>query len=124
MLAPVMRFDDERRRARLAWRHRVIDAARSHQVERVVEDLVALHSSDPATVHLSVWARMTDPSIAAVERALYDDRTLLRHHAMRRTLWVTTIATAAVAHAACTRRIARAERVKTLRFLDREPVGN
>lgn len=36
-------------------------------------------------------ARMADPSIAAVERALYDDRSLVRLLAMRRTLFVVPV---------------------------------
>ena len=61
---------------------------RTDDVVAIADDLVALHSRDPVTVYLSVLARMANPSLAAVEKALYDDRTLLRHHAMRRTLWV------------------------------------
>jgi hypothetical protein len=45
---------------------------------------------------------MKHPSTAAVSKALYDDRTLVRHHAMRRTLWVFTPQRARWAHAACT----------------------
>ena len=40
--------------------------------------LVALHSTDPASVHLSALARMRQPSIAAIERALYETRSLVR----------------------------------------------
>ena len=47
-------------------------------------------------------ARMKHPSIEAVSRALYDERTVVRHHAMRRTLWVFTPQMARWAHAACT----------------------
>jgi hypothetical protein len=37
-------------------------------------DLVCLHATDPATVYLSAWARMTHPTIESVDRALYRDR--------------------------------------------------
>ena len=54
----------------------------------LADDLVAVHSTDPATVYLSLLARMQRPDLDAVERALYTDRALVRHHSLRRTLWV------------------------------------
>jgi hypothetical protein len=76
------------RRSRLAVRHRLVAQARTDSAEEITESLVALHSTDPVTVYLSVAARMEHPSLAAVDEALYDRRSLLRHHAMRRTLWI------------------------------------
>jgi len=99
---PGRRIDDAQRRARLAVRHRLVPAARTDDVVAIADDLVALHSSDPVTVYLSVLQRMAHPTLAAVEKALYDDRTLLRHHAMRRTLWVGGPETIRLAHAAAT----------------------
>jgi hypothetical protein len=52
------------------------------------------------SVFLSARARMRHPSIAAVEAALYDARSGLRFHAMRRTLWVATPSVARMAYAA------------------------
>jgi hypothetical protein len=97
-----VRIDVGQRRARLALRHRLVPSRRTDDVVTIADDLVALHSSDPVTVYLSVLARMENPSLAAVEKALYDDRTLLRHHAMRRTLWVAGPETTRLAHAAAT----------------------
>jgi hypothetical protein len=99
---PARRVDDAERRARLAVRHRLVPARRTDDVVAIADDLVALHSTDPVTVYLSVLARMVNPSLHAVEKALYDDRTLLRHHAMRRTLWVAAPPTMRLAHAAAT----------------------
>jgi hypothetical protein len=99
---PVRRIDAAERRARLGVRHRLVPSRRTDDVVAVADDLVALHSSDPVTVYLSVLARMANPTLAAVEKALYDDRTLLRHHAMRRTLWVAGPETIRFAHAAAT----------------------
>ena len=87
----------------------------------IADDLVALHSSDPATVHLSSIVRMRDPDVAAVEAALYDERSLVRHHAMRRTIWVMSPAVAVAAHASSTRKIAAAERRKVLQWLAASP---
>ena len=101
--------DDERRR-RIADRHRLHPAARLDSVADVSDAVVALHSSDPVSVFLSVAARSGGLTVGDIERALYDDRTVVRHHAMRRTLWVMTPEVAQLAHAACTRKIAAAER--------------
>jgi len=47
-----------------------------------------LHATEPATVYLSVWARVDGVTVADVDRALYEDRTLVKQLAMRRTLFV------------------------------------
>src|SRR5215218_4510553 len=99
---PTHRIDAAERRARLAVRHRLTASRRTDDVVAIADDLVALHSSDPVTVYLSVLARMRNPLLAAVEKALYDDRALIRHHAMRRTLWVGGHDTVRLAHAAAT----------------------
>ncbi|MCW0216549.1 MAG: winged helix DNA-binding domain-containing protein [Pseudonocardia sp.] len=90
------------RRARLVTRHRLAPAHRLDDVPVLADDLVALHSTDPVTVYLSAAARMRTPALAPVDAALYEDRTLLRHHAMRRTLWVLGPAHARLAHHAAT----------------------
>ncbi len=100
---------DQQRRARLAVRHRLVPSERTDDVAAITNSVVALHSTDPATVYLSAMARMKHPSIEAVSTALYDDRTVVRHHAMRRTLWVFTPEVAQWAHAACTTALASAQ---------------
>jgi hypothetical protein len=99
---PARSIGTDERRARLATRHHLVPASRTDDVVAIADDLVALHSSDPVTVYLSVLARMRTPSLAAVEQALYDTRTLVRHHAMRRTLWVGGHEAIRFAHAAAT----------------------
>lgn len=108
---------DAERRAFLAHRHRLRPERRTDDVVEIVRSLVALHSSDPVTVYLSVLARMRNPDIKAVDEALYESRSIVRHHAMRRTLWVTTPDMARTMHAAATRKVAGTERRKTVRFL-------
>jgi hypothetical protein len=68
-------------------------------------------------VHLSAALRTEEPAVASVESVLYDDRGLVRHHAMRRTLWVATPAVTRVLHAAVTRRIAESEERRMLKLL-------
>ncbi|CAM5247909.1 hypothetical protein SVIOM342S_04084 [Streptomyces violaceorubidus] len=48
------------RRHRLALRQRLAGAARAGSPEEVAASLVALHGTDPATVHLAVGARLAD----------------------------------------------------------------
>ena len=110
-------IDAEERRARLAVRHRLLPSVRNDDLPRVADDLVALHSSDPVTVYLSAASRMVAPSIEAVERALYKDRSLIRYHGMRRTLWVATPEVVRLIHAAATRDLIPAERRRTAALL-------
>ncbi len=112
-----MKISDEQRRARLAERHRLLPRTRTDDLARIADDLVALHSTDPVTVYLSAMARMAHPSIAAVEQALYTDRTLIRHHAMRRTLWLATPEVARMIHAAATRKLVAPERARLVKAL-------
>jgi hypothetical protein len=72
--------------------------------------MVGLHSSDPATVVLAARARLARPTVALMERALYDEPSVLRMHGMRRTMFVEPLDVAVVVQAAATRSIAVAER--------------
>lgn len=89
------------RRARLGLRQRLVAAARAKTPEEVADSLVALHGTDPATVYLAVGARLRDArtTVARVERALYEDRSLVRMHGMRNTVFVFPTGLAAVVHA-------------------------
>ncbi|MCL1592783.1 MAG: winged helix DNA-binding domain-containing protein [Actinomycetia bacterium] len=98
-------IDTAERRARIGVRHRLTATARSDDPAKISDALVAFHSSDPATVYLSATSRMRTPSVEVVEQGFYETRTLIRHHAMRRTLWAMTPEVAALAHAASTRSI-------------------
>jgi hypothetical protein len=89
------------RRARLALGQRLAVSARAVSPEEVAASLVALHGTDPATVYLAVGARLADAgkAVPEVERALYEDRTLVRMHGMRHTVFVFPTGLAAVVHA-------------------------
>ncbi|MGI8336227.1 winged helix DNA-binding domain-containing protein [Actinomadura scrupuli] len=108
------------RRARLGVRHRLAESARTDDVTQIARDLVALHSTDPASVYLAAVARMRVPAPAAVDEALYGSRTLLRMLGMRRTVFVVPVERAPVVHAASTLGIAARERTRTERFLAEE----
>lgn len=108
----------EERRTRLAMRHHLAPSARTDDIAAIADDLVALHSSDPVSVYLSATARMASPSIAAVDAALYEDRSIVRLHAMRRTLWVATPAVARMAHASSTTRLVPQSRRRLVKLLE------
>lgn len=108
---------DAERRARLAHRHRLAPGSETPSLTDAARSVVALHSSDPVTVYLSACRRMADASVDAVERALYEERSAVRHHAMRRTLWVMPPELMPVAHAAATIALVEPERRRTARWL-------
>ncbi len=118
------RIDGAERRARLAVRHRHVAAARTDDVVAITDGLVGLHSSDPVTVYLSAAARMATPALGAVDAALYEERSLLRHHAMRRTLWVFGHDTARAAHHGATVAVAAVQRRNLLRSLEASGIGD
>ncbi len=79
---------DDERRARLAVRHALAPASRRDSPEAAVQAMTVLHATEPATVYLSCWARTRSLEVAGVDRALYEDRSLVKQLAMRRTLFV------------------------------------
>lgn len=105
------------RRARLALRHRLTPRTRATTPEEVAASLVALHGTDPATVYLAVGARLADPSLTVPEttRALYEDRTLLRMHGMRHTVFVFPADLTAIVHASTGLAVAARERASLLK---------
>lgn len=117
MSGRVRHIDVAERRARLAVRHRLAGAARASTPEEVADALVALHGTDPATVYLAVGARLADPAgtVAQTERALYEDRSLVRMHGMRHTVFVFPTALTAVVHASTGIAVAARERASLLK---------
>ncbi|MEV7077229.1 winged helix DNA-binding domain-containing protein [Streptomyces sp. NPDC093516] len=107
------------RRARLALRHRLAGQARAATPEAVADALVALHGTDPATVYLAVGARLADPARTVEEtgRALYEDRSLVRMHGMRHTVFVFPTALTAVVHASTGLAVAARERAALLQHM-------
>jgi hypothetical protein len=117
------------RRARLGRRHHLA-AGTGTDPTSVARDVVALHATDPSSVYLAVAARMRDASVAAVERALYEDRTLIRMLGMRRTMWVVPVEAAAVVKESSTKAVAARLRRDLVRALaeagatgDADPAG-
>lgn len=85
---PVRHVDDRERRARLALRHAVHPAHRLADTLAATRAMTVLHATEAATVHLAVAARTEGVTPADVDGALYEDRSVLKQLAMRRTLFV------------------------------------
>ena len=109
---------DEERRARLARRHGLAPEHRFAGVAQAAEAIVALHASDPASVFLAARARLAAPSVAAIEEALYERRTLVRLLGMRRTMFVVPAALAGVVQASSTRALVPGERTRFSALLE------
>ncbi|MEU7633284.1 winged helix DNA-binding domain-containing protein [Nocardia sp. NPDC049220] len=117
-------IDAAQRRARLAVRHRLSPTERSGRVAEIAGSLVALHATDPATVFLAVAARGGDLTPAEVEQALYEDRTLLRMLAMRRTMFVVPVDLVPVLQASCADALAHKQRRTYSRYLHQAGIGD
>jgi hypothetical protein len=79
---------DDERRARLARRHAIAPTLRAADPVAATRAMTVLHATEPASVYLSLLARVDDQAVADVDRALYDERALVKQLAMRRTLFV------------------------------------
>ncbi len=111
------RIGVEERRARIGRRHRLAGSAQAADPVEATEAMVVLHATDPATVHMSVAARVPGSEVANTERALYDDRALIRMLGMRRTVFVVPTSFAPVIQAACTDDIATKQRKLLIKHL-------
>ncbi|MTE13932.1 winged helix DNA-binding domain-containing protein [Nocardia aurantiaca] len=111
-------MDTAERRARLGVRHRLAAQARGEEVEQIVRSVVALHATDPATAFLSVAARGTGIEPGHVEKALYDERTLLRLLAMRRTMFIAPVDLVPVLQASVADALAHKQRKTYGRYIE------
>ncbi|KAA1420038.1 winged helix DNA-binding domain-containing protein [Mumia zhuanghuii] len=118
-----MRFTDEQRRHRLVVRHRVgaPPPATPPSVEEIVDGVLVLHATDPATVYLSVLARSSAATLDDVREAMYARRSIVRVLAMRRTLFVAGLDDVPVIHAAASLGVARRLRTRLLKELRTVP---
>src|SRR4029077_13825862 len=113
------KFTPQERRARLARRHHLAPTNRATSAAQVARDMVGLHSTDPATVFVSAWARMKNAEVAGIEHELYDERSVVRVLVMRRTAFVLPPDLAAIALAACSRSVGRVQRRQLEQWIDK-----
>jgi hypothetical protein len=116
------RIGVDERRARLLQRHHLGAGTQVANAVDVARDLVGLHATDPASVYLAAAARMKAPKVDAIERDLYERRTLVRMLGMRRTMFVLPVDLASIVQAACTREIAVRERRVLIQILEQSGV--
>ncbi|MBM7437947.1 winged helix DNA-binding domain-containing protein [Streptomyces sp. HB132] len=117
------RVSDEQRRIRLGRRHLLAPSVRAASAVAVADAVVALHATDPATVYLSICARLSEPGVGAVEDALYEDVSLVRLLSMRNTLFTVSADVAPAVDASSARPVAAKERQKLLRHLREDGNG-
>ena len=98
-------------------RHRLDPAARGREALDVARSLVCLHATDAVTVFLSIQARSDGVAPGDIERALYDDRTLIRLLAMRRTLWAVPRELVPAVFAGATKAVAATQRKRLEGFV-------
>ena len=103
---PVRHVPDAERRARLGVRHLLAPDAQASDPVGVAAALVGLHATEPASVHLSCWARTPRLTTADVDRAFYADKTLVRQLSLRTTLFGVEPALLPALHGSICRRMA------------------
>lgn len=112
-------ISDDERRARLALRHRLDPATRrdGDDLAQVAGEIAGLHATDPATVLLALRARTAGTTPAAIEHALYVERSLVRILGMRRTMFVVPVELAAIVQASSARALVAVQRKLLIRHL-------
>jgi hypothetical protein len=75
------------RRARLARRH-FLTAETAGDVPAITAAMLGIHATDPATPYLSLAARLPGFSVKDLNRELYERRSVVKHLANFRTLWL------------------------------------
>lgn len=86
--------------------------------------MVAVHSSDPTSVYLSMWSRIPGFAVGDLEASLYERRSLVRHWAMRRTLWIVSRSLLPDVISSSTDSIGKAERRRTIKLIEDGGVAN
>jgi hypothetical protein len=118
----VRAFSIEERRGRLARRHLLAEPS-DVPIAEVASRFVGLHATDPATPYLSLWARIPEFRIADLDDALYEDRSVVKHLAMRRTLWVVGVHDLPAVQAAASERVALNERRKLIADVEKAGIA-
>ncbi len=109
---------DAERRARLGRRHAIAPPTRVSGPEAATRAMTVLHSTEPATVYLSLLARVEALTVEDVDRALHVDRSLVKQLAMRRTLFVLPEDLLPAAWGSASARVADTERRRTAKDIE------
>ncbi len=122
-MTTLRRVSDVERRARLVTRHHLVPSGKSTGVAMLAEQLVGLHATDPATVFLAARARLTKPTVEAVERALYDDRSVVRTLGMRRTMFALPVGLVPIVQAGVTNALVPGQRTRLVRMIEENGIA-
>jgi hypothetical protein len=117
----VRSFTVAERHARLARRHFLGEPG--SDASAVTKALVGLHATDPATPYLSLWARIPGFARAHLDARIYGDRSLVKHLAMRRTLWVVCADGLSAVQVASSDRVADTESRKLIADVEKAGVA-
>lgn len=113
----MQRIDTAERRRRIGARHALAAPRSKDELAALADGMAGIHATDPASVYMELRARTRDLTHGDVERALYDDRSLVKVLGMRRTMFVTSPAFAGVVNAATAVDIAVGERKRLYQML-------
>jgi Winged helix DNA-binding domain len=111
------RISADERRARMARRHAIAEAYRALDPVEAARSMVCLHGTDPASVYLSAFARVDGLKVGDLDRELYERRSLVKHLAMRRTLFVFPRDALPFAQAGASARVAQRERRSIIKLV-------
>nr|WP_279163398.1 winged helix DNA-binding domain-containing protein [Rhodococcus erythropolis] len=103
---------DDERRARIGVRHALAPSFRVDSPEAATRAMTVLHATESATVYLSCWARVRSLDATDVDNALYDQRSLVKQLAMRRTLFTFPRDLLPAAWSSASARVANTERAR------------
>ncbi|MBB5787054.1 DNA glycosylase AlkZ-like family protein [Jiangella mangrovi] len=117
----MLTISPEQRRLRLLRRHRLAREAQAATVAQAVAGMVVLHATDQASVYLSALARVPTATLDDVSAALYEDRSVVKLIAMRRTMFVTPADFVPVVHSAAGLAIAQRLRKQLVQHLSTLP---
>ena len=123
MPASLPRLSLDERRRRIGVRHALAPAAQVGTATDAARAVVVLHATDPTSVFLAARARMRSPTVAGIERELYDDRSHVRMLAMRRTMFTVPTDDVPLVQAAATAGVARDERRRLVARLEAHGVA-
>jgi hypothetical protein len=119
----VRSFTLEERRNRLARRHFLI-AQTTSPATALTASLVGLHATDPATPYLSLWARIPGFTTDVLDDELYRRRSVIKHLAMRRTLWLVCADDLPLIQPAASDRVADDERRRLIADVEKAGVAD
>ncbi len=101
---------DDHRRARIGRRHGLAPDHRFDTIDAATTAMTAWHATESTTPYLSLRARVGSLTVEDVSAAIYDERSIVRVMAMRRTLWIVDRDLVPAVAGSAGRRVADAQR--------------